>query len=58
MRVKSGRKKPSQTAAEQRVAALLRSDDPKVVTLVQVCGNWFGVRRDGAGVKVMRLGGR
>lgn len=56
--MESGRKKPRPTAAEQRVAALLRSDDPKVVTLVRVCGNWFGVRRDGAGVKVMRLGQR
>ena len=56
--MKSGRKKPRQPSAEERLAKLLRSDDPKVVTLVRVCGNWFGVRRDGAGVKVMRLGQR
>ena len=57
-RVKSGRKKPRPTAAEQRVAALLRSDDPKVVTLVRVCGNWFGLRRDGDQVRVQKLGRR
>ena len=44
--------------AEQRVAALLRSDDPKVVTLVRVCGNWFGLRRDGDQVRVQKLGRR
>lgn len=56
--MESGGKKPRPTAAEQRVAALLRSDDPKVVTLVRVCGNWFGLRRDGDQVRVQKLGRR
>lgn len=57
--MKSGRKKPRPTAAEQRVAGLLVSDAPNVVTLVRICGNPFGLRRGEDGkVVVLKLGRR
>lgn len=54
--MKSGKRKPRQTAAETRVAGLLVSDAPNVVTLVWVCGNPFGLRRDGDRIKILKLG--
>lgn len=56
--MKSGGKKPRQTPAEARVAGLLRSDAPNVVTLVRVQGNWLGLRRDGDQVRIQKLGRR